>query len=696
MAKLTLNDISNITGNPTSAEQLVNANFTKLEEAVENSISRDGTAPNFMSASLDMNSNRILNLPYAVHDTEPVTLLQAATIAGVSSPLTRESVGAVLWPQTAEETAASVVVLDYYFEPGDIRRYYDGSGDYTVALQAAVDSSAVVKLVPNTSHTISNTVNCYASGSRIIEGQNATISLDSAIPALLFAPLIKNTTTLLNDAQINNYSITVTSVEDMLVGDLLRMYSSEQWYYNPNSGAPDYIPENMRKGELHRIQKITGTTVTLDSPLFDNYDVSAETVTIEIMSPINVVLRDFSIIYPENSVTVGASVYYGTGSIENVRVQNAARQGLYLRCCYGLTARVDVRGSNEAGFGYGIQASECYDVWAMHSSFSRCRRGVDFSGYIPSRNCGGVDCYVDGTGLTTTGGTLLSDNSGFGSHESSEYITWKNCTATYVKNAFVLRGANLVVDGCEGIGKISQSFVVSNRAANIRVTNCRYSPNLRPLKTLNVVAVDDDENTSPWFAYIANPEAWSATQGVYYHFADNEAQGLKNGFINFAMTSDSDATDPLGGTLITEMSGLTLLNNKVVLSGSTATTTAFILDSSNNAFTLKNSYISNNIFRKEGDIVTLAFVRTTAGRAITLDSTVVIDQVTRGATLAVTDGSSITHGHLKTPLGVLVTTSVANEWAAVDNITSTNFRVRLTKHDNTAGSSQTIYWQVFG
>ena len=62
MAKLTLSDVTNITGNPTSAENTINTNSAAIEAAVENTLSRDGTSPNAMSAVIDMNSNRILNL----------------------------------------------------------------------------------------------------------------------------------------------------------------------------------------------------------------------------------------------------------------------------------------------------------------------------------------------------------------------------------------------------------------------------------------------------------------------------------------------------------------------------------------------------------------------------------------------------------------------------------------------------------
>lgn len=62
MAKLTLNDIENLDGNPSSAETNINANSAAIEAALENTLSRDGTTPNTMSADLDMNSQKVTNV----------------------------------------------------------------------------------------------------------------------------------------------------------------------------------------------------------------------------------------------------------------------------------------------------------------------------------------------------------------------------------------------------------------------------------------------------------------------------------------------------------------------------------------------------------------------------------------------------------------------------------------------------------
>lgn len=65
MAKLVLNDITSGYASITA----LNDNFARIENALENTLSRDGTAPNTMSADLDMNGHHLLNSGNAIQVT---------------------------------------------------------------------------------------------------------------------------------------------------------------------------------------------------------------------------------------------------------------------------------------------------------------------------------------------------------------------------------------------------------------------------------------------------------------------------------------------------------------------------------------------------------------------------------------------------------------------------------------------------
>lgn len=72
MAKLTLANLANL-NNQTSAVNTINNNSDLIETALENTLSRDGTAPNSMGADLDMNGKDILNVGNVVINGDILT-----------------------------------------------------------------------------------------------------------------------------------------------------------------------------------------------------------------------------------------------------------------------------------------------------------------------------------------------------------------------------------------------------------------------------------------------------------------------------------------------------------------------------------------------------------------------------------------------------------------------------------------------
>lgn len=83
MAKLTLTDIA--AGYLSIATY--NANNVLLEAALENTLSRDGTAPNTMSADLDLNSNKITNLTDGTNAQDAVSLAQVQAMSSLVNEL---------------------------------------------------------------------------------------------------------------------------------------------------------------------------------------------------------------------------------------------------------------------------------------------------------------------------------------------------------------------------------------------------------------------------------------------------------------------------------------------------------------------------------------------------------------------------------------------------------------------------------
>src|SRR5687767_12516912 len=123
MAKLTLND-------PTSgynAITVIAANNAATEAAVENTLSRDGTAPNDMEAPLDMGGFRIINLgaPIAGTDAVRVMDIESGTITVIPN---------ADWPDITN-IPATVADIEALTDPGaDRLLFWDDSAGSLVYL----------------------------------------------------------------------------------------------------------------------------------------------------------------------------------------------------------------------------------------------------------------------------------------------------------------------------------------------------------------------------------------------------------------------------------------------------------------------------------------------------------------------------------------------------------------------------------
>lgn len=80
MAKVTLLPIGDIA----SAETDINTNFSRIATALENTLSRNGTAPNTMDANLDLNDYRIYNVPLPLTDNEPVPYKMVSSLLTIA------------------------------------------------------------------------------------------------------------------------------------------------------------------------------------------------------------------------------------------------------------------------------------------------------------------------------------------------------------------------------------------------------------------------------------------------------------------------------------------------------------------------------------------------------------------------------------------------------------------------------------
>lgn len=102
MARYTKQSVSSIAG--------INSELTKIQTAISDSLSRKGDTPNQMEGTLDMNSNRVINLPDPVSDREPITFGLAKVYTDRAEAAAEEA------ESFAQEAASSADIATQYPE----------------------------------------------------------------------------------------------------------------------------------------------------------------------------------------------------------------------------------------------------------------------------------------------------------------------------------------------------------------------------------------------------------------------------------------------------------------------------------------------------------------------------------------------------------------------------------------------------
>lgn len=154
MTKITsLTDLTNLQ-NESTVVAAINSNNTSIENALQNTLSLDGSSPNSMQADLDMDSNSILNLPDAVTEQEPVTLGQ------FNDALDALEAGVVLDAPYVMMSANSTTTSERVLTAGTDITITDGGagGNVTVAVDTATLNAEAATLTNKTINLTSNTL----------------------------------------------------------------------------------------------------------------------------------------------------------------------------------------------------------------------------------------------------------------------------------------------------------------------------------------------------------------------------------------------------------------------------------------------------------------------------------------------------------------------------------------------------------
>ena len=237
MAKLTLNTI----GSRYGSIDALNDNFDSIENALENTLSRDGTTPNTMTANLDMNSQRVINLPDGTANSDAVTVRQLNAALALIGTGTGGTSGPVISLQervvaTSGQTSVTILLT---FVPGSnnlavyldgVRQYvgysYTEVNEHTVLFSSGLHAGAELLFITNESVTSADTDTATSSVTTLI---TATAG-QTVFPTSLYAQGTSSLQVFVNGLNVNvtldyteSTNSTITFNSGLTVGDEVKV-----------------------------------------------------------------------------------------------------------------------------------------------------------------------------------------------------------------------------------------------------------------------------------------------------------------------------------------------------------------------------------------------------------------------------------------------------------------------------------------
>ena len=305
------------------------------------------------------------------------------------------------------------------------------------------------------------------------------------------------------------------------------------------------------KGELHLVRSVNGTTIELEDPLFDGYDVvndtygdNKEIVTIYSYAPLKVRIDN---VYVERPFLNGANSYLmrlsycANHEVSRFSGINGTITGVLDYNCYkGRYNKLNITASNDTGTGYGFQFNGSTFGDITDSDFRECRRGVDVSGFVPASFCSIRFCRNHGGGDQEDGQAYAPEGSvanfGFGSHSTSRGTLFENNLVTAVAYGINTRGREERIIANTFYGGISEACITLAYGANTTIRGNRYmnlysegslANSFALTETNSFEAININGHVPYDFVFLSSPRGRGFTD-----ISDNVAWGIRRYFLS--------------------------------------------------------------------------------------------------------------------------------------------------------------------
>lgn len=105
MTQVNIKKLDSLTHNDTAATKLLNDNFQAVKKALEDSLSRSATEPNYMDTDLDMNTKKIINVADPVEPSDIVNKRYVDDVIGNAAEYAKEAATSASLAKTYAEVA---------------------------------------------------------------------------------------------------------------------------------------------------------------------------------------------------------------------------------------------------------------------------------------------------------------------------------------------------------------------------------------------------------------------------------------------------------------------------------------------------------------------------------------------------------------------------------------------------------------
>lgn len=250
-------------------------------------------------------------------------------------------------------------------------------------------------------------------------------------------------TTLTTDALIGDQRVSVASLDGIIEGQGIQLYSRE-WFDAPGTSKKTY--------ETNRVRGVGDGYVYLDAPLITDFTASGDisgggdgTITVRFATVSKNLKWTGGTYHCEHTVDRGISALHLSNPIfSDLTFDKVGYYGLYIQDCLGPVVQnshsydhgrdVALNGGYGSGsYGYGfIHAHVCF------------ARVINCSGGRGWHTFDAADGVRD---IVYSNCTVLSDTFGFSTHQSCHYARYENCTSEG-KHSFTMRARHVeIIDG---------------------------------------------------------------------------------------------------------------------------------------------------------------------------------------------------------------------------------------------------------